>query len=560
VSWSCAAALLAIAFQTQTPPPRTPPRDTATTAAKGAAIIKGRVISLEGERPLRRARVSLSAPSLSESVSTSTDSSGTYEFTDLPAGRYTVSVARSGYLPLQYGQTRPGEAARPVEVRDGEVIGRVDFALPRASAISGRVTDEAGEPFPGVLVWAVQLQYFRGARRLVPVSSGGLGGGNRTDDTGQFRLLGLPPGEYYVMGTTRETWSADEDQKEVFGYASTYFPGATTGAEAQRVKVGVGQEAAGIDFMMVPMRAASVSGSALGADGTPMAGATVSLGFEISGPSFAMMGMVAAAKVAADGTWRIRDVPPGDYQLRVTSADRDRPPESATATVTVSGTDVDAVMLVPDAGATVAGRVVTDDGSPLPAPRLVVRMQSAAAGRPPIMGLGAVRDNGLVGADGSFECKGPSGPSIVRVSTLPSGWAVGRVDVGARDHVHVPLDLRSGQRVEGLTVVLTKALPQLGGRVLDDRGEPADGTVLLFPADRAHWIEAAGVLRSARPDQSGRFRFDLVHPGEYLIVAIEYVQRWQVVDPEFLEEQRRRATKVSIGATTGKPVTLVLQR
>jgi hypothetical protein len=101
VSWSCAAALLAVVLQTQTPPPRTPPRDVGAPAATGTATIKGRVISLDGERPLRRARVVVSSPQLTEGRSTSTDSLGVYEFTDLPAGRYTVSVNRSGYLPLR---------------------------------------------------------------------------------------------------------------------------------------------------------------------------------------------------------------------------------------------------------------------------------------------------------------------------------------------------------------------------------------------------------------------------------------------------------------------------
>ncbi len=559
MSWSCAAALLVVALQTQTPLPRTPPRDAAAPAATGTASIKGRVISLDGERPLRRARVVVSSPRLTEGRNTSTDSLGMYEFTDLPAGRYTVSVNRSGYLPLQYGQLRPGEPAKPVEVADGQAIERVDFALPRASAIAGRVTDEAGEPFAGVQVWAVQLQYFRGARRLVPISSGGFGA-NRTDDTGQYRLLGLPPGDYHVMGTTRETWSVDEDQKEVFGYAPSYFPGVATGAEAQRVKVGVGQELGGIDFTMLPMRAASVSGTALAADGTPMAGATVALTQEMSGPTFNMMSMVTTSKIAADGTWRLRDVPPGEYQARATSVDRDRPPESAMARFTVSGIDVDAVMFVSDAGGTIAGRVVTEDGSPLPAPRLQVRTQSASPERPLAGAVSARPDNGIVGADGRFEYKGQSGPSVVRVSSLPAGWAVRRVEVDGRDHVHTAIDVRSGQRVEGLTIVITKGLPQVAGRVVDDRGSPADGTILLFPADRAKWIEAAGTLRSARPDQSGRFRFDNVHPGEYLAVALDYVQQWQVVDPEFLDEQRRRAAKVSVGDSTGEPVTLVLRR
>ena len=54
------------------------------------------------------------------------------------AARYRVQVTRSGYLPLDYGQRRPGELGRPVELADGQVHRAVDFALPRMSVITGQ--------------------------------------------------------------------------------------------------------------------------------------------------------------------------------------------------------------------------------------------------------------------------------------------------------------------------------------------------------------------------------------------------------------------------------------
>jgi hypothetical protein len=36
----------------------------------------------------------------------------------------------------------------------------------------------------------------------------------RTDDTGQYRLVGLTPGEYYVMASTRESWVVIAKDKE----------------------------------------------------------------------------------------------------------------------------------------------------------------------------------------------------------------------------------------------------------------------------------------------------------------------------------------------------------
>ena len=64
-----------------------------------------------------------------------------------------------------------------------------------------------------------------------------------TDESGQYSLV-LPPGEFVVMGQTRETWPLESDTTQVFGYPPSFYPGVIEPTEAQRVKVGVGQESA----------------------------------------------------------------------------------------------------------------------------------------------------------------------------------------------------------------------------------------------------------------------------------------------------------------------------
>ena len=44
----------------------------------------------------------------------------------------------------------------------------------------------------------MRLQFTNGKRRLVPS-----GRNSTTNDLGQFRIYGLPPGEYYVSATLR---------------------------------------------------------------------------------------------------------------------------------------------------------------------------------------------------------------------------------------------------------------------------------------------------------------------------------------------------------------------
>src|SRR5216683_1799984 len=199
-----------------------PPRD-ARPAQTGTAVIRGRVFAADTGRPLRRARIMLTAPELGgENRTTSTNAEGKYEVKDLPAGRYNVIVNRSGYLQLRYGQRRPFEAGKQLQLLDKQLADNVDFTLPRMSLITGRVFDEAGEAISGVRVFALRSVYFEGRRRLLPVPGAPPA---MTDDAGQFRLLGLTPGSYYLRAETRETWTVTEGgADQVMAYAPTYFP------------------------------------------------------------------------------------------------------------------------------------------------------------------------------------------------------------------------------------------------------------------------------------------------------------------------------------------------
>jgi hypothetical protein len=341
-----------------------PARDTSATERKGTAVIKGRIVTADGGRPLRRVQVTVTSPELAEARNVSTSAQGLFEVKELPAGRYTLSASRAGFLRLQYGQRRPGEGGRPLQLADGQTLERVDFALPRMSVISGRITDEIGEPLAGVTVFPMQAKFFRGRKRMVP--SGGMGM-VRTDDTGEYRLIGLEPGEYYVMGTTRDSWTVDGDDTQRVGFGPTYYTGTLVVSNAQAVKVGLGQEASGIDFGMVPGRVVKISGTAMSSAGVPLAGESVSLGQEFTGPTFSSMFGFGGTKIAADGTFTIKDVSPGEYRLTVRlPGDKDRLTESATTMVTVLGADVEGVTLVTGGGGSVSGRVITDDGVPPP--------------------------------------------------------------------------------------------------------------------------------------------------------------------------------------------------
>ena len=257
---------------------------------------------------------------------------------------------------------------------------------------------------------------------------------------------------------------------------------------------------------------------------------------------------MGGATIAADGSWKLREVPPGEFQLTARSAsNRDKPTETAAMTLVVQGTDMEGIVLSADPGGTLTGRLVTDDGSPLPVSRGPLRVagQTTVPGRRS-QGVPVGDTNGVVGSTGDFTLKGVSGPSMVRVSPLPPGWAIKSIEVGDKDYADTPLEITGGREVDGARIVLSNRFPVLSGQITDEKGNPAEGTVLLFPADASKWLEAAGTARIARPDQSGHFKLESVRPGDYFAAALEYVQQWQVNDPEFLEDLRVKATRVAL--------------
>ena len=65
---------------------------------------------------------------------TVTCAQGRFEIKELPAGRYTMSASKGGFVSLQYGQRRPSESGTPIELGDSVVTsGHDKQALARVS-------------------------------------------------------------------------------------------------------------------------------------------------------------------------------------------------------------------------------------------------------------------------------------------------------------------------------------------------------------------------------------------------------------------------------------------
>jgi hypothetical protein len=255
-----------------------PARDQPPTKPPGTGVIRGRVVRADTGEPLRRVQVRVDESSTGDGggpAATMTDAEGRYELTQLAAGRYQLKATRGGYVEVAYGQRRPFERGRPLELGEGAVLQNIDFALPPGAVITGRVVDETGEAIAHVSVSLDRRRYIDGARRLVAES------GSSTDDRGEFRIFGVPPGDYVIVARfdARELGSRDRVR-----YVPTYYPGTPVATEAQRVTVGPGQEVPGITIALVRAATGTVRGVVRSSGQASFGPFTFVIAREISGP------------------------------------------------------------------------------------------------------------------------------------------------------------------------------------------------------------------------------------------------------------------------------------
>jgi hypothetical protein len=173
-----------------------------------------------------------------------------------------VTATKGGFAgPVRPAPARrPGHADRAIDAQTAE---KVNFVLVARQRDRGRIVDDGGEPVSGTQVSAMRFQFMAGSRRLVP--GGSEGATDRTDDQGNFRLYGLPPGDYFVSANNRNNtmMMPGVNNTEPDGFAPTYYPGTPNLAEATRVTVKAGQEMSGANFALIVARMARIRGRAL---------------------------------------------------------------------------------------------------------------------------------------------------------------------------------------------------------------------------------------------------------------------------------------------------------
>ncbi len=534
--------------------------------------ITGRVVAADTGRPVKRARMFVTAAELPGGRGMMTDDAGVFDLTELPAGRYSLTVSKSGFVSLSYGQRRPLQAGTPLQLADGQQLTGIQFQLPRGSVVGGHVLDEDGDAMPGVMVRVMRYQYQQGERRLTPSGTG------QTDDKGQYRVWGLLPGDYYVSAVARGGNFAGpfggrfvgpggpggfggggrgpggggpngpppgggNDQEQI-NYAPTYYPGVASVNEAKAITVGLSQEVLDISFSMQLVRMSRLSGHVSNPDGTPVTSGNVNLMSDAAVGRGNQIGTNIGGRIQWDGAFAINSVPPGRYILRARGGDSEAP-QFAAQPVSMNGEDVADFTVILSAGATVSGTLTFLPGqSPLP-DLTQFRILAPSTDRSDF----GPQPNARADKEGHFTLSGVSaGAHLIRSGGNARGWTLKSVVIGGRDVTDTPMQLRSGETLANVTVVFTDQQNELNGTVTNESGSPMpDYTVLAFATDSSLWRPQARQIMTARPDQTGKYRIRGLPPGQYYVVTVDPTEQGEWFEPTYLDEHRAGAARLTLG-------------
>jgi hypothetical protein len=531
--------------------------------AAQSASIAGVILTGEGDgTPVARAIVTIAGAQLRPSLVTMTDEAGRFGFSGLPAGQFTLTAAKSTYLPMAYGQTAAGRGSgMPISVSQGQQVTGLSWRIPRGAVIRGRVSDDRGRPMAEAPIVLMQYRETDGRRTLQPVTWS-----SPTDGDGSYRATGVLPGEYLVAAlppggyvympepflpngpeirqvTPAEmqwalkelaspTGAREPAQGQAVTYTRMFFPGTADPASATPVKVAVGEERGGIDIPMPLLPSARIEGRVVGPDGKP-----------VERPRISMSG---SSTSAPGSTFSRRNLTPGRYAITAHGANNTLWGRVA---LDVNGVDLLDVEIRLGPSASVAGRITFESLSnraPTDPSLVRVALRPSDSGLLPVAATPA----------GTFTVAGVEPGRYRLLATVPatpgaqaaSGWVLKSAMLNGRDITDEWFEIGEAERIAGVVVTFTDRPTELTGVLQDATGQPAPGFyVVVFPADRSQWSQGSRRMPApARSAADGAFRFAGLPAGAYYLAAMTSVDQADLADAAFLQELSRAAASVTV--------------
>jgi hypothetical protein len=489
-------------------------------------------------QPLRRAQLQLTptlrAPASPEMPSASTaietDSQGGFTFEQVAPGSYLLSAQRSGYLPVSYSDGRSGV----LTVNPGQKLSGIAIKMIPQSILAGRVIDEDDEPLTGVSV-TVSPYFVRVNERAIPFTPVNAG---VTNADGAFAIGNLPPGKY-VIAVTPPPASVErgpQDQPREI-YVTTHYPDAIDLAAASPVELRPGEQVRGLEIRLRKVSVFRVTGRVVNTVTGEPGSAVLNLF-----PRGGTPGLSVHSTGVTAGNFSFEGIPPGNYVLEAKwGGDSGETPLLSWQVLSVGSGDLDRVVVEMRPGIELTGNVIVEGSPPAYWPQITLT---------PAEGLNYPTDFTMIDSNGHFMIMGlEPAPYTVSNGRPPGRMFVKAVRFNGREIGNESIDLAAA-RTGSLEIVISDRVSKISGTVTDSNG-PVEAGIVVIALNKTR-----GDVRTTQTEDSGRFSFSTVPPGDYILSAIDIGNTSIRVSPE-VASKFGRAVTVAEGASETVDVPLI---
>jgi Carboxypeptidase regulatory-like domain len=531
-----------------------------SATAANASSIAGTVVKEPGSQSLKKVLVQVIAEDQKQggNYTATTDSDGHFRIENVVPGRYRLFLEKTGLVEVN-GRGFKADT-NVLTVQAGQSVEDLLLRMLPTAIVSGRVTDEDGDPMSGVRIVAQKKKPGKATRETA--------GSESTNDLGEYRLSGLFPGQYWIVAMPPPDMRDYEKQQEKSPpgdsrsdaqnvaqpdsrYVTTYYPGTYDATQASAVTLKAGDEMP-VNLTLAPSRTYRVRGIVTGVMASQKAAVEL---FSKAGDS------IHANEVGPDGQFELRGVAPGSYVVRA-SAGTDSQPLTARQDISVVAADVEGVKLTPLSSFRLSGHLRVEGRASGEPTQYSVNLRPAELPEDPgfFMSQDFFGANAPVDHVGSFEWKSVNpGNYIVQVfGGDGQGFFLKSAALGGRDIATgftasgpATLDLLvsyKGGRIEGTVVENAKDV--------DNDHPVANATVVAVPEEKYRKLPDRFVTGST--DQHGRFTIGGVAPGSYTLYAWQDLEEGVGHDADFLKSQEANGRAVKVEESSHQTVELKL--
>jgi protocatechuate 3,4-dioxygenase beta subunit len=520
------------------------------------ASVAGQVLRAATGEPLKKSRILLrnADDDSADPYIAITNSEGRFLIAAIHPGRYSMRVAREGFISKSYDESETGDNSSVLTLKPGQQLNDLIFRLQKCAVISGRVLDEDGEPARFVSVEAIARSTHRGKISTQLVAS------VATNDLGEYRLFDLNPGSYFISASVgQRSWTTigkvnidNSILNPAGGYIRTYYPSVPEIQRASAVEVKGGDEMSSVDIILLRQRSYKVCGQVLNAAvDHPASDIRVEIlpqGLE----SYSLADVRQSEANRKTGEFELDDIPPGSY--KIAAAYRDGENEFLGVTqVDVMDADVNAVRITITRGADLYGRVIKEGKI---SPSSAIRISASNRDRETPGGS----DRGEAKPDGTFIITGlPDGVFDISAFSpeCPTCFVKSATAAGA-DILDSGLTVSSGSAPSPIQLVLSSRSGTVAGTVKNDDGLPVSGATIVLVSDHPRHDENQDLYRIATADQAGYFVTVGIAPGKYHAFAWKNVDYQDYEDPDFRAAFLPKAQAFSVSEDEKKTLQLTL--